>query len=48
VSAIAQDADGFLWLGTDDGLIRFDGVRFVAWEALGGSALPRLTCARCE
>ena len=43
VSAIAQDADRFLWLGTDDGLIRFDGVRFVSWEALGGTALPHLT-----
>src|SRR5262245_17313227 len=27
--AIAQDRDGYLWLGTDGGLIRFDGVRFV-------------------
>lgn len=27
--AIAQDRDGYLWLGTDAGLIRFDGVRFV-------------------
>ena len=43
VWTIAQDANGFLWLGTDDGLIRFDGVRFVSWEALGGSALPHLT-----
>ncbi len=28
VLAIAQDADGFLWLGTDGGLVRFDGTRF--------------------
>ena len=27
--AIGQDRDGYLWLGTDAGLIRFDGVRFV-------------------
>src|SRR5829696_4411723 len=42
VWAIAQDANGFLWLGTDTGLLRFDGVRFVSWEGLGGQALPRL------
>jgi signal transduction histidine kinase/ligand-binding sensor domain-containing protein len=29
--AIAQDDDGYLWLGTDAGLVRFDGVRFLPW-----------------
>jgi ligand-binding sensor domain-containing protein/signal transduction histidine kinase len=28
VNAITQTRDGYLWLGTDDGLARFDGVRF--------------------
>jgi len=42
VWAIAQDGNGFLWLGTDTALIRFDGVRFVSWEGLGGTPLPRL------
>lgn len=28
VTAIAQTADGFLWVGTDRGLVRFDGMRF--------------------
>jgi signal transduction histidine kinase/ligand-binding sensor domain-containing protein len=42
VWAIAQDANGFLWLGTDGALVRFDGVRFASWEVLGGQALPRL------
>src|SRR3954463_5946685 len=28
VWAFAQDADGFLWLGNDEGLGRFGGVRF--------------------
>ena len=28
VSAVVQDQDGFLWLGTMGGLVRFDGVRF--------------------
>jgi signal transduction histidine kinase/ligand-binding sensor domain-containing protein len=42
VWAIAQDADGFLWIGTDEGLLRFDGVRFASWETLGGTPLPHL------
>jgi len=40
VWAFAQDADGFLWLGNDDGLVRFDGVRFVAWNELVPNTLP--------
>src|SRR5262245_53248430 len=32
ISSIAQTADGYLWIGTDFGLFRFDGVRHVAWE----------------
>ena len=30
--AITQTADGYIWIGTDAGLVRFDGVRFVPWE----------------
>ncbi|HEY7173161.1 MAG TPA: two-component regulator propeller domain-containing protein [Vicinamibacterales bacterium] len=40
VWAFAQDADGFLWLGTDDGLVRFDGVRFDTWNDLVPNTLP--------
>ena len=32
--ALAQDVDGYLWLGTNSGLMRFDGVRFVNWNTL--------------
>ena len=28
INAMAQDQNGYLWLGTPDGLIRFDGVQF--------------------
>ena len=38
VLAIAQDVDGFLWLGTDTGLVRFDGTRFLRWP---GAPTPR-------
>ena len=31
VQAITQTRDGYLWLGTGTGLIRFDGLRFVPW-----------------
>ena len=49
VSALAQDAAGYLWLGTETGLVRFDGVRFAPWTAFGESQLPdvpiRTLCA---
>ncbi len=39
--AIAQDREGYLWLGTNGGLVRFDGVQFVMWDRVGGTALPK-------
>ena len=41
--ALAQDADGYLWLGTNGGLIRFDGVQFSTLSSLGGAPLPKAT-----
>ncbi|HEX6901235.1 MAG TPA: two-component regulator propeller domain-containing protein [Thermoanaerobaculia bacterium] len=38
--AITQTKDGFLWIGTETGLIRFDGVRFMPWKPPAGSSLP--------
>jgi signal transduction histidine kinase/ligand-binding sensor domain-containing protein len=40
VRAIDQDEDGYLWLATDGGLYRFDGVRFEPWGAPGARRLP--------
>jgi len=39
IHAIAQTPDGYLWLGTQVGLWRFDGVRAVPWRAPGGRHL---------
>src|SRR6266851_6410169 len=39
-NAIAQTTDGYLWIGTQGGLLRFDGVRFVPWAPPDGQHLP--------
>ncbi len=31
VRAMAQTSDGYLWVGNDDGVVRFDGARFVSF-----------------
>lgn len=36
VRALAQTRDGYIWVGTDDGVARFDGLRFVAFGAREG------------
>lgn len=40
VQAICQTRDGYLWLGTQEGLVRFDGVRFAVFDK---SNTPELT-----
>lgn len=34
VTAITQSANGYLWMGTYAGLVRFDGMRFVTYDRL--------------
>ncbi|MEY2430017.1 MAG: hypothetical protein QOJ40_2902, partial [Verrucomicrobiota bacterium] len=36
IQALTQTPDGYLWLGGDDGLARFDGVRFVPFSTKAG------------
>ena len=38
--AMVQTADGFLWMATDDGLYRFDGVSFDRYEPASGDPFP--------
>jgi ligand-binding sensor domain-containing protein/two-component sensor histidine kinase len=40
VTALAQTAEGCLWVGTVDGLARFDGLTAAAWEPPPGDELP--------
>ena len=37
VTAIVQTRDGYLWLGTYGGLVRFDGVRFTVFDVASGA-----------
>lgn len=37
---ITQTADGYLWIGTEAGLVRFDGISFVPWTPPNGETLP--------
>jgi signal transduction histidine kinase/ligand-binding sensor domain-containing protein len=51
ISSLGQDRDGFLWIGTESGLVRFDGVRFVPFRAANdvrppSGAVTALTSAR--
>jgi PAS domain S-box-containing protein len=39
-NVMAQTSDGYLWIGTQAGLMRFDGVRFVTWKPPEGNELP--------
>ena len=40
IYAMAQTPDGYLWLGTEFGLLRFDGIRSSPWQPPAGQHLP--------
>ena len=42
VLSVAQTQDGYLWVGTTAGLLRFDGIRFSEWQGPGTSAATPL------
>jgi ligand-binding sensor domain-containing protein len=46
VSAIARTRDGYLWLGTEEGLVRFDGAKFRVYDSSNTPQLERPNVAR--
>jgi len=40
IASFAQTPDGYLWLGTESGLLRFDGIRNMPWQPPVGTSLP--------
>ncbi len=40
VHALAQSKDGYIWLGTEAGLVRFDGTSFAEFDQSSNPALP--------
>lgn len=38
--SITQTTDGYLWVGSSNGVFRFDGVQSVPWTSLSGEKLP--------
>ena len=50
VGAIAQTADGYIWLSTEEGVVRFDGVHFTVFDttnsALTDNLITNLTTGR--
>ena len=46
VDSIAQTKDGYLWLGTDAGLYRFDGVRFTRLDELSRTKIRNMLGTR--
>jgi ligand-binding sensor domain-containing protein len=45
VRALAQTTDGYLWIGTDSGLVRFDGFNFRAAPFSSTGLFSKCSCA---
>ena len=50
VGALARTPDGYLWIGTQDGLARFDGVSFTVFDRASTTALRHsmIACLRVD
>ena len=48
VHALVQSGDGYLWVGAEDGLARFDGVRFVDETVLNGASVAPVRALLCD
>jgi len=47
ILALAQTTDGFLWIGSSDGLYRFDGIHFEPYQSPDGKILPNNADVNC-
>lgn len=46
VNTVIQDSKGFIWVGTNGGLCRFDGRRFVCYNSTEGLPGNKVTCIK--
>src|ERR1700748_1048531 len=44
VQTLVQTHDGYIWVGTREGVVRFDGVRFTPFPLPGKGPQPSITC----
>ena len=40
INAVVQTPDGYLWLGTEEGIVRFDGVHFEVYDKNNVTFVP--------